>query len=41
MFSDYKFIKKYCFLVLDITCESGKRGREGAGQLNSSTGFKI
>ena len=28
-------------LVLDWACNLGNRGREGAGQLNSSTGFQI
>ena len=27
-------------LVLYLACKQGKRGREGAGQLNSSTGFQ-
>ena len=27
-------------LVLKLACMSGKRGREGAGQLNSLTGFQ-
>ena len=27
-------------LVLELACLYGKRGREGAGQLNSSTGFQ-
>ena len=45
------FTKKYYYtliknfetafsLVLYLVCMQGKRGREGAGQLNSSTGFQ-